>query len=163
MLQVKKATVADIPSIRAITFQVWPQTYRSIISQEQIDFMLEMMYSIDSLEKQMTRDCCTFILIYDEATPIAFASYNETIPQIWKLNKIYTLPDQQGKGIGRFILTYIIAEIKKQDANVLQLQVNQNNSAKDFYLKLGFTIIQTADFDIGNGYFMRDYVMELKL
>ena len=163
MLQVKKAAVADIPVIRALTFRVWPQTYRSIISQEQIDFMLEMMYSVPSLEKQMIRDGCIFIIVYDDAVPVAFASYNEGIPHIWKLNKIYTLPDQQRKGIGRFIIDHIITEIKKQDAKALQLQVNRNNSARDFYLKLGFSIIQTADFDIGNGYFMNDYVMELSL
>ena len=163
MLQVIKAAVADIPIIRALTFRVWPQTYRSIISQEQIDFMLELMYSVPSLEKQMIRDGCIFIIVYDDAVPVAFASYNQSIPHTWKLNKLYTLPDQQGKGIGRFIIDHIITEIKKQDAKALQLQVNRNNSAKDFYLKLGFSIIHTADFDIGNGYFMNDYVMELKI
>ena len=48
-------------------------------------------------------------------------------------------------------------------ASELQLQVNRNNSAKDFYLKFGFTILYEADFEIGNGYFMNDYVMSLVL
>jgi ribosomal protein S18 acetylase RimI-like enzyme len=51
----------------------------------------------------------------------------------------------------------------KKNAKALQLQVNRFNKAKEFYEKLGFTVIKTADFDIGNGYFMNDYVMEKKL
>jgi GNAT superfamily N-acetyltransferase len=81
----------------------------------------------------------------------------------WKLNKIYILPVQQGKGMGKFIINYIVAAIKPHNAKALQLQVNRSNKAKDFYEKLGFTIIETADFDIGNGYSMNDYVMELVL
>lgn len=175
MLSVTKATPADIPLIRQLTFAIWPQTYGSIISQEQIDYMLEMMYSPEVLQKQIEEEGCTFIIVYDYSEPVGFASFaqltepgghpadNETEPTIWKLNKIYILPSQQGKGTGKFTINYIVDEIKVKGAKALQLQVNRENKAKDFYEKLGFKIIQTADFDIGNGYFMNDYVMELPI
>ncbi len=162
MLSVQKATVADIPLIRQLTFAIWPQTYSSIISKEQIDFMLEQMYNPATLQKQI-EEGCTFIIVQDDKEPVAFASYNETEPTTWKLNKIYILHSQQGKGIGKFIINYIVEEIKANGAKALQLQVNRQNKAKDFYEKLGFKIIKTADFDIGKGYFMNDYVMELPL
>jgi GNAT superfamily N-acetyltransferase len=111
----------------------------------------------------MEEEGCTFIIVYDDHAPVAFASYNETKPQTWKLNKIYILPSQQGKGTGKFMINYIVDEIKALHAKALQLQVNRHNKAKDFYEKLGFKIIETADFDIGNGFFMNDYVMELSL
>lgn len=163
MLSVTKATTADIPLIRQLTFAIWPQTYSSLLSQEQIDYMLELMYSPAALQKQMEEEGCTFIIVYDEKEPVAFASYNETEPATWKLNKIYILPSQQGKGTGKFIINYIIDEIKQQGAKALQLQVKRDNKAKDFYEKFGFKIIKTADFDIGNGYFMNDYVMSYEL
>jgi diamine N-acetyltransferase len=163
MPQIKIAAAKDIPLIQQLTFAIWPQTYSSIISKAQIDYMLEMMYSTEALQKQMQEDNCTFIIVYDNNEPVAFASYSQTIPQTWKLNKIYILPSQQGKGMGKFIINNIIDAIKPQNAKALQLQVNRHNKAKDFYQKLGFTIIETADFDIGNGYMMNDYVMELIL
>ena len=169
MLQIKKAAIQDIPLIRELTFAIWPQTYRSIIPQEQIDYMLDMMYNPTSLQKQIEEDGCTFVIVYEDTEPVAFASYakhsanNETEPKLWKLNKIYILQSQQGKGMGRFIINYIVDEIKLQHAKALQLQVNRGNKAKYFYEKLGFKIIRTADFDIGNGYFMNDYVMELSI
>ena len=54
-------------------------------------------------------------------------------------------------------------EITKEGATALQLQVNRNNKAKNFYEKLGFVVIDFQEFDIGHGHVMDDYVMEKKL
>jgi N-acetylglutamate synthase-like GNAT family acetyltransferase len=163
MFEIKKAGPGDIPLIRELTFRVWPQTYASILSQDQIDYMLEMMYSVNSLKDQMTEQECQFIIVYDDGNPVGFASYSEEDLKRWKLNKIYVLQNQQGKGTGKYVINYIIEEIKKQNATSLFLQVNRYNNAKTFYEKLGFTEIDFINLDIGNGYFMNDYVMEKKL
>jgi len=163
MFEIKNASLEDIPLIRELTFRVWPQTYAATLSQEQIDYMLEMMYSEGSLTKQMTEDGCHFILVFENGNPVGFASFSEVETGIWKLHKIYVLPNQQGKGTGRFTIDYIITTIKQQGAVALQLQVNRYNKAKEFYEKLRFAVIKIADFDIGNGYFMNDYVMEKDL
>ena len=162
MQLVKKADVEDIPLIRELTFAIWPQTYSSLISKEQVDYMLQMMYSPASLQQQM-KDGSTFIIVYEDTLPVGFAAYKPIDPLTWKLDKIYILSSQQGKGTGKFIINFIVDEIKNKYVKALQLQVNRENKAKDFYEKLGFKIIQAANFDIGNGYFMNDYVMELAL
>ena len=161
MFTIRKAAADDIPLIRDLCFKVWPQTYSSIVSQEQIDYMLEKMYSPASLQNQMDAGS-QFIIVYEEDEPVGFAAYFEKAPSVFKLDKIYVLLSQQGKGTGRFMIGYIVDEIKQRGATALQLQVNRNNKAKDFYEKLGFVIIDEKDFDIGNGYFMNDYVMERK-
>ena len=163
MFEIKKATVEDIPLIRELTYRIWPQTYASILTQEQIDYMLEMMYSEESLQKQMTKDDCQFIIVYEKDKPCGFASYNEEEPQRWKLNKIYILQDQQGKGTGKYVINYILDEIKKHNAVSLFLQVNQHNTAKAFYERLGFIETDFINLDIGSGFFMNDYIMEKKL
>lgn len=162
MLKIRKATSKDIPLIRELTFKVWPQTYAAIVSREQIEYMMEMMYSEASLLKQMN-DGCRFIIAYDNNEPVGFASCQETEPSLFKLHKIYVLNSQQGKGTGKFIIEYLLNDIRQKGGSALQLQVNRHNKARNFYEKLGFVTIQEADFDIGNGYFMNDYVMEKKL
>lgn len=162
MLKIRKATSKDIPLIRELTFKVWPQTYAAIISREQIEYMLEMMYSEASLLKQMNEGC-RFIIAYDNNEPVGFASCQETEPSLFKLHKIYVLNTQQGKGTGKFMIEYLLNDIRQKGGSALQLQVNRHNKARNFYEKLGFVTIQEADFDIGNGYFMNDYVMEKKL
>lgn len=162
MHSIRNASVNDIALIRELTFQVWPQTYASIISQQQIDYMLDMMYSEDALRKQMEEDC-QFIIVYDNQQPVGFAAYQEIEPQLFKLHKIYILPTQQGKGTGKFAINYVAEEIKKMNGTALQLQVNRHNKAKSFYEKIGFTVLKEIDLEIGGGYFMNDYVMEKKL
>ena len=161
-LAVRNATAEDIPLIRDLTYKVWPQTYSNILTSEQINYMMELFYSVTSLQKQM-KDHHRFLIVYDETIPMGFASYSETRPGIFKLHKIYVLPGQQGKGTGRFLLDYIIKDILQQDARTLHLNVNRHNKAKDFYEKLGFTVIGEEDVDIGQEYFMNDYIMEKKL
>lgn len=162
MFNIVSATEKDIPLIRELTFKVWPQTYAAIISKGQIEYMLEMMYSETSLKKQMDEGT-QFIILNDETEPVGFASFQQMQNKIYKLHKIYVLSSQQGKGTGKYLVNYIISNIKKKGATALQLQVNRSNKAKGFYEKLGFCVIEEADFDIGNGYLMNDYVMEKKI
>jgi diamine N-acetyltransferase len=124
--------------------------------------MLEYMYSPESLEKQINGGS-QFIFVYEDAEPVGFAAYLMKGNGVYKLDKIYILPSQQGKGTGRFVIDYIINEIKKEGATALQLQVNRMNNAKNFYERLGFVVIDYQEFDIGHGHVMDDYVMEKKL
>ena len=160
--EIREATIDDIPLIRDLCFKVWPQTYISIVSQEQIDYMLDKMYSTSSLQKQMESGS-QFIIVYDGEKPVGFAAWFEKAPSVFKLDKIYVLLSQQGKGTGRFMIDHIIDKVKRREAIALQLQVNRYNKAKNFYERLGFVVIEEKDFDIGNGFFMNDYVMEKKL
>ena len=49
MFEIRKATKDDSPLIRQLAEHIFPATYREIISQEQIDFMMDWMYSISNL------------------------------------------------------------------------------------------------------------------
>lgn len=162
MQTIRKATADDITLLRELTFKVWPQTYASILTRAQIDYMLEMMYSPSSLEKQMSEGA-QFIIVYDDIIPVGFASYQQVETTLFKLHKLYVLPTQQGKGTGRFLVDFIVADIKETGASSLELQVNRHNKARSFYEKIGFTVIKECAFDIGNGYVMDDYIMEKEI
>ncbi len=162
MLSIRNANLSDIPAIRVLSQQTWPDTYGEILTPEQLIYMLDMMYSDESLKEQMEKGQ-QFLLCLENDIPVGFASFSETESRIWKLHKIYVLPNQQGKGIGKKLVDHIIEIIRPQHAKALQLNVNRHNKAKSFYERLGFTIIRDEDINIGNGYYMNDYVMELPL
>jgi ribosomal protein S18 acetylase RimI-like enzyme len=159
MQTIREAIQKDIPLIRELTYKVWPQTYVSMLSKEQIDYMLTLMYSQESLEKQM-KEGSQFFIVSDNDEPVGFASIKQTDSSSFKLDKIYILQSQQGKGTGRCVLDHIIREIQKKGATTFWLQVKRDNPARSFYEKNGFVVTREADFDIGNGYFMRDFIME---
>jgi RsiW-degrading membrane proteinase PrsW (M82 family)/GNAT superfamily N-acetyltransferase len=162
VLTIRNASISDISLIRTLSMQVWPQTYLPILTQPQIIYMLEMMYSPAALRRQMDEHH-QFRIIYNASVPVGFASYSEAEPSVFKLHKLYVLPVHQGRGTGKFIIGEIIKEITLKGAIALQLNVNRFNNAKTFYEKMGFEAIRSEDIDIGNGYFMNDYVMEKRL
>lgn len=161
-LSLRRAFEKDIPLIRDLSLKVWPQTYATILSSEQIAYMLEMMYSERSLAQQM-KEKHDFLIVSDGNEPIGFASYSLVEPGTYKLHKIYILPQIQGKGAGKFVIRELLGAIARKGGLRLQLNVNRNNKARDFYEKMGFKVIREEDIDIGNGYFMNDYVMEFQI
>jgi ribosomal protein S18 acetylase RimI-like enzyme len=73
------------------------------------------------------------------------------------------MANQQGKRLGSTMINYVINDIKASGACSLELNVNRNNPARLFYEKIGFKIAYEEDIDIGQGYYMNDYVMRIAL
>jgi diamine N-acetyltransferase len=164
MLSIKNAATNDIPELRELCMQVWPHTYTPILGTEQVAYMIELFYSPDALKKQIEDYHHRFIICYDGSKAVGFASYSEFDPDIFKLHKLYVLPELQNKGIGRFMINHIADELRSEGVRKLRLNVNRyNESAIAFYEKAGFKHHMEEDIDIGNGYFMNDHVLELDL
>ena len=166
MSQIREAKEADLGIINRLAHATWPDAYGKIISPGQLNYMLELIYSEAALTNQIKNLRHKFIIIYDKSDPVGFASFslkNATDLTLYRLHKLYVLPNQQGKGTGGCLTTYIVDEIKKTGASVLELNVNRHNSAVSFYKKKGFVVVREEDIDIGNGYFMNDYVMQLRI
>ncbi|MBC7946483.1 MAG: GNAT family N-acetyltransferase [Chitinophagaceae bacterium] len=161
-LRIHKATPDDLRLVREMALEIWPTTYSSILTPDQLAYMLERIYSSRSLEEQMQMGQ-EFILVYQESTPVGFASFSDVEKGVTKLHKLYVMASQQGKGTGRYVLDQVIDQMKKKGNNILRLNVNRHNPARNFYEKIGFTVVAKEDVDIGNGYFMNDYVMERRL
>lgn len=161
-IAIRIATEDDIKIIQQLAHAIWPGTFSEILSGEQIRYMLELIYSKASLQKQIGEGH-NFLIAEENNTPVAYADYNLLKDGIYKLHKIYILPQQQGKGIGKLLMEYIIDAIQKKNAATLLLNVNRYNKAKGMYERLGFKVIGEEDIDIGEGYFMNDYIMEKKL
>lgn len=157
------ATKEQLAIVKNLAYKIWPNAYETILSKAQLDYMLEMIYSIDSLEKQFDKGHI-FLLIEDDQNFIGFASYeiNCNNSNKTKLQKLYVLPEIQGKGIGKQVIDYIKEKVVLSNNLALFLNVNKFNKAKDFYQKYGFQIIKEEVIDIGNNYIMDDYVMEIK-
>jgi GNAT superfamily N-acetyltransferase len=161
---ITRAGLSDRAFIRSVSERTWPSTYGHIISQEQIDFMLDWMYSDASLEKQMNTGCEFYIASKQndngDLDPVGFCSVSPE-DGAHKLNKLYVLPVAQGTGAGKALLNKAIEVAKAAGSTSLFLQVNKQNTAYTFYLKKGFIKELEFKFDIGNGFYMDDYVMRL--
>ncbi|WP_121356110.1 GNAT family N-acetyltransferase [Flavisolibacter nicotianae] len=156
---IRTATTDDIPLIRTLANQVWPLTYESILSRSQIIYMMRLIYSEEAIRRQMASGH-SYLIVYNAGIPVGFASYSLVEPPVCKLQKIYVLPNQQGRGTGRFLVDQVIALAIEGGATILRLNVNRHNKARSFYERLGFAVCSEEKIDIGSGYVMDDFVME---
>ncbi len=161
-LVIRPASFNDIKYIQKITAATWQQTYTPILSKDQIDYMLEKFYSTPSLEEQI-KNKHYFFLALQNYSPVGFASFSHVGEKTYKLQKLYVLPDVQKTGAGKKLFETVETVAKSMGAETLILNVNRKNKAKIFYEKNGFRVIREEDIDIGNGYFMNDYIMSLTL
>jgi ribosomal protein S18 acetylase RimI-like enzyme len=157
--------VADGPLIHRLAEEAFPATYREILTPEQIAYMMEWMYSLDSLERQMTVEGHRYYIAYADGMAVGYVSIQQEEADLFHLQKIYVLPSWQGRGVGTRLFAHARAVIRAMHPGPcrLELNVNRYNSARDFYERQGMRIVRIGDFDIGGGYFMNDYIMGLEL
>src|ERR1700748_1758633 len=164
MYHIRKATPNDAETIRNLAIETWADAYSAILAQEQLDYMLNGIYSLENLSAQIKNNTQTYLLLveYDEA--VAFAAYSprDEDAEIYKLHKLYCLPKTQGKGYGKILINEVADHVRKAGRHTLDLNVNRFNKAKTFYEKMGFKVIYEEDIPIGP-YFMNDYVMRKEL
>jgi ribosomal protein S18 acetylase RimI-like enzyme len=164
-MNIRQLAKEELPKVQSIAHRTWPTTFANILSAEQIDYMLNWMYSLDMLESQVDNRH-TFLLAEAEGKELGFAGFelNYSEGPKAKLHKIYLLPEAQGKGAGKALILEVADRARKAGQKSLLLNVNKyNKKAIEFYNRIGFQEIYKEVIDIGNGYVMDDVVMELNL
>ncbi|WP_448701767.1 GNAT family N-acetyltransferase [Mucilaginibacter sp. AW1-3] len=163
-VHIREASLTDVEAICQIAHKTWWPTYSSILSAEQLTFMLGVLYNHEKISTQVQTGEQTFLILTEDDQVVAFAAYSvrEENPDIYKLHKLYCLPQTQGKGYGKVLINEVISRVIAAGKNVLQLNVNRFNNARTFYEKMGFGIVYQEDIAIGD-YWMNDFVMQKTL
>ncbi len=156
-----KAHNNDFSKITSLAKTIWHQHYINIISIEQINYMLDKMYSEKSLVEQTSILNHLFYFIEYNNNHVGFISFNENEPYNWHINKFYILQDVATNGIGTLSFNALLKLISPK---TITLTVNRKNyKSINFYFKNGFKLKAVKDFDIGNGFVMEDFIMEWKV
>lgn len=165
MFTIRKATTDDIQLINRMAQSVFPATYRDILSEEQLDYMMDWMYSLRNLRKQMEEERHIYYIAYKGDEAAGYVSIQPEGEHLFHLQKIYVLPPYQGFHLGRILFEQAIRAIKEihPEPCEMHLNVNRNNKALQFYEHMGMKKVAEGDFHIGNGYYMNDYIMGLSI
>lgn len=161
---IEKVENKELLRVQQIATLTWPDTFKEILSPDQIEYMLNWMYNTDALHKQEEQGHLFYILMHGEID-IGFIGIQNDYPLKGetKLHKIYVLPSAQGLGAGKLLMKKAEDLARNIQSDFLVLNVNRFNKAIDFYIKLGFEISYEEDIDIGNGFLMEDFVMKKRL
>ena len=164
MVTFKKASEKDIPLIRTLAEKSWKSSYQEILSTEQIDYMLQNMYSAEEILSHLENPNYHYFIIEENSIPAGFIGFeNHYEDKTTKLHRIYLLDDFKGKGLGKAALQFLKEKVNGASDNRIILNVNKNNAAQKMYESQGFRVYAEGIFDIGNDYVMDDYLMEYHL
>ena len=149
----------DINDVATISSIVWPFTYKSIISNDQIKYMLDLFLSPSAIKKSIASGYRYLLFLSEDNNKMGYIAFKFEDDGSLYISKIYLLPNFQHKGILGKIVTNL-----KYFGKTITLNVNKNNTiAIKAYEKYGFKKVKSVVNDIGNGFVMDDYIMQLEL
>ena len=160
MIDIIKASKEEVSTINRLAYDIWYPTYENVISKEQIDFMLNNIYSIESLEKSIDEGTAFYLMNLDNV-PVGFIGLSKK-EECLRIDKIYLLPETQGKGLGKKFIDFASEIALNLGYSQLELNVNRYNSAYHFYLKQGFKVVESVDIPYYQ-FVLNDYIMRKAL
>lgn len=158
---IRRATIDELPLISQLAGRIWRAHYPSILSREQIEYMLAWMYDVEQLRKDLERGAVYELLLLD-GRAIGFCGY-EAFPEegFMKLHKLYLEVGEHGRGLGSLLLAHVEEEALRRGLARVVLGVNRRNEkAIRTYQRNGYAIREELKTDIGQGFAMDDYIME---
>ena len=163
-LAFRRAEVNDIPLIQTLADEIWRQHFTTIISEAQIEYMLDWMYNPKTLRKEIESDVIWQLIEVNGKARGYLSVLPEPETQKLHASKIYLLQTWQNRGLGQRILQHITRIAKAFELSDIYLRVNRNNDmAVSAYKKHGFNIDETCCVEINEQFIMDDYIMTLKL
>lgn len=163
MVEFTKAAEKDIPLLQQLAEKSWNSAYANILSQDQIDYMLQEMYSHEEISNQLKNPNYHYYLILNDNHAAGFIGFEFHYEQdTTKLHRIYLLEEFKGKGLGKKAMNFLKEKVSETSDNRIILNVNKDNSAQKIYESQDFKVFAEDVFDIGNGYVMDDYLMEFR-
>ena len=139
--------------------EIWEEYYPTIITQEQIHYMIDTFQSAEAIKNQIQEGMQYYLAVSGE-DEIGYLAYAAEKDCSLFLSKIYIKRNFRNRGKGREMFAFILDQAQKQKLKTVRLTVNKNNTASvEKYLKMGFSITDSVVKNIGNGFYMDDYVM----
>ena len=156
---------AEIAEISALADEVWHEHYASILSKEQVDYMVDQFQSMEAIADAIADHNYTSYAVRDAGLLIGYcaAQPQEKTKSLF-LSKIYLLKDYRGRRLSRLILAMLCERCISEGLTSIWLTVNRHNlDSIAIYEKLGFQKEREIVTDIGSGFVMDDYVMRYNI
>lgn len=147
----------EIHELLKIVRVIWREVFTPIIGNKQVEYMLRTYQSFDNIKEEIN-DNHQYFILKDEDRTVGYTAYKDEGEKIY-LSKIYFFDSERGKGYFNRVLNYY-----ESLGKLIYLNVNKNNElAIKVYKNKGFKIVGERCLDIGQGYFMDDYILEKKV
>lgn len=157
-------TDKDVRMVAQLALPIWHEAFANIITEEQIDYMIEQFQSYEAVTRQRTEEGYIYMLCLLGGKAVGYCGIQPKEDGTLYLSKMYLLKEARGRGLFTEVVKFLKEHCKARSLHSIWLTVNKNNArAIAAYEKNGFTKIRSQVADIGHGFVMDDYVYELKV
>lgn len=150
--------------VSELAHTTWREHYAGVISNEQIEYMLEHFQSVPAIKEAEAKGC-EYYLIRANCADIGYTALEPCNPQgKMFLSKIYILKEYRGKGYARDAINEAAEIARGLRLKAIWLTVaKKNTDSIAAYEHMGFVNTEDICKDIGGGFVMDDHIMELAL
>ena len=162
----------DQQQLALIAGEIWRGYWPAIIGEEQTEYMIDRFQSFEAIKHHMAHEDYEYWLLVATETDggtekksiVGFTGgRSENRPNRFFISKVYLYPEARGHGYARRVMEFYedLCFVRGHDA--MYLTVNKYNELGiRAYEGTGFETIDSVETDIGEGYIMDDYIMELR-
>ena len=153
--------------------EIWRGYWPALIGEAQTEYMIDKFQSLDAIRADMADHGYEYWLLVAtegggesaEKSIVGFTGgHNEFETNRFFISKIYLFPEARGHGYARRVIEFYEDLCFARDFKAMYLTVNKyNDLGIRAYEGTGFETIDAVETDIGEGYIMDDYIMELRL
>lgn len=171
--EVRANDAAGIRELGALSSAIVKEHFDPIIGAEQNDYMIARFNTPQAIADQLANHGYRYFFVCDpdasaSAGPaerhVGFLAFYQREPGELYLSKFYLRKDQRGRGLSRDMCRFVVDNARALGCNRITLNVNRDNyQAILAYEHLGFQKIRAEKNPIGNGFYMDDFVYQLRV
>lgn len=149
----------NIKELASLASSIWHEYWTCILSPEQIDFMVENFQSEHAIKNQIENENYTYYFIVSDGEKAGYFGIFDKKEYLF-LSKLYIKKEYRNRGLGK----KTFEKIKQLSQHKpIRLTVNKYNiNTIKAYEKWGFKTVDAVVTDIGSGFVMDDFIMEMK-
>ena len=143
-IEITKAGGDDLRYVQDLSERVLPDTFYGVLTTEQIDYMLDKLYSQDAIRQEHDRDDHRYLIARADGERSGYALIIRQGPDLFFLPKIYVEENRRSRGVGTALIRRVIALVRESHPGpfTIEVKLNRHNRARAFYAKLGFVKIR---------------------
>ena len=145
-----------------MAIDIWHECFVGVISDEQIDYMVESFQSFAAIKKQVGSENYEYYNFVLDGTRIGYFAVAAQPDNTMMLSKLYMYKEYRGNGYAKKAFEFIKDLARQKGCKSIWLTVNRHNyGAMKVYEAFGMKVIREQVTDIGNGFVMDDYVYSI--
>lgn len=155
----KVKTLEEIQGVCDLADEIWHEHFTPIIGIEQVEYMINKFQSFNAIKNQIDSGYEYYLFNY-KGEFVGYTGMKKEDSSLF-LSKLYIKKDYRGNKIAKEAMKFMVELCKAMSLDQICLTVNKNNyNTIAVYEKIGFIKTRMQKADIGNGFFMDDYIME---